>query len=53
MDMLKCVFKWMEAYDIVRRDDCDGLEVGNTVDEGKAAVIIYRQGRGLRGSQHH
>lgn len=49
MDMLKCVFKWTEAYDIVRRDDCDGLEVGNTVDEGKAAVIITGKGGDYEG----
>ena len=37
---LKCVFMWMEAYDVVRRSICDGLEMGNTVGKGKAAVVI-------------
>jgi len=37
---LKCVFMWMESYDVVRRDNFDSLEVSNTVGKGKAAVVI-------------
>ena len=41
---LKCVFMWMEAYNIACRDNCYGLEVGNTVGEGKTAVAVNGKG---------